>query len=118
MEWILFIGSPTLEPHELPIVQDPAGAPIPDASVNVLHWEAPTGAKPRLLSDGVSVTDKEGRETFAVIPREYEVHASAIAFVPAVRSVRVARGGQDPYTFTLSIQRGGGVEVEGPRNAK
>ena len=81
---LLAQSSPTL----IVVVEDSNGAPIAGASVQVQHWATPVGSKPRMVQDGVSVTDSQGRASFEVAPQEYEVFASAPAFVPAVAGVQ------------------------------
>ncbi|SRR6266446_2001358 len=97
--------------HLTVIVEDPAGAPIPDAWVQVQHWAA-TDGKPRMVQDAATATDAQGRASLDVVSDECEVFASAHAFVPAVATFRADRG-EISYSFKLSVRSGGGVEVEG-----
>ena len=96
-------------------VEDVAGAPIAGASVHVQHWMVDAHSKPRAIQDGISITDAQGQTTFDVPPdQQYEVFASAQAFVPAVTTVRIPEGRDVSYLFKLSVRTGGGVEVEKP----
>ncbi|SRR6266536_978747 len=114
--WVVFVASllslaQSPQRHVTVIVEDPAGAPIPDAWVQVQHWTAADG-KARIVQDGVSATDTHGRASLEVVSDECEVFVSARAFAPAVGTVRGGRG-DISYSFKLSVRSGGGVEVEG-----
>jgi len=103
-------------PTPIVVVEDSSGAPIAGASVQVQHWAIPIGSEPRIVQDGVFATDSQGRASFDVAPQEYEVFASAPAFVPAVAivqapSVKALRGRELRHVFKLSVRSGGGVEV-------
>lgn len=93
------------------VVEDPAGAPIPEASVQVQHWVRPVAGKPRLIQDGIATTNAQGRVSFELAPAVYEVVASAPAFVPAAASV--GDWHETQHVFKLAIRQGGGVKVEG-----
>src|SRR6266536_5326875 len=94
--WVVFVASllslaQSPQRHVTVIVEDPAGAPIPDAWVQVQHWTAADG-KARIVQDSVSASDAQGTAIFEVASGECEVFASAHAFVPAVATVRADRG--------------------------
>ena len=96
------------------VVEDLAGAPIPGASVLVLHWVRPEGrpgSKHQLIQDGGAITDNHGRVSFELAPTViYHVFASAPQFVPAAASV--GDFGETGHVFKLAIGQGGGVRVE------
>jgi len=106
------LSAQSLQSHLIITVEDPAGAPIPDAAVQIQHWVVASGEKPRLVQDGLSTTDSQGRAIFEVPEYQYEVFASAQAFVPAVTSVEVYGGQEFAHVFRLSVRTGGGVKVQ------
>jgi hypothetical protein len=95
-------------------VAEPTGAPIPDAAVQVQHWVGGNGRKPHLVQDGLLTTDAQGRAIFEVPEYQYEVLASAQAFVPLVTSVEVYGGLEFAPVLKLSVRTGGGVKVQTP----
>jgi hypothetical protein len=98
------------------VVQDRVGAPIPEASVHVQHWDfsggrpGSVGPKSRLIQDGVATTDAHGQVSFELAPVVYEVFASAPGFTPAAATVgnRFETG----HVFKLAVVVGDWVEVE------
>jgi len=82
------------------------------AAVQVQHWVGGSGRKPQFVQDGLLTTDGKGRAIFEVPECEYEVLASAQAFVPAVTSVDVYGGLEFAPVLKLSVRTGGGVRVQ------
>ena|ERR1700756_1674463 len=93
------------------IVEDLSGAPIPEASVQVQHWDGPAG-KRRLIQDGIATTNAQGRVSFELAQSVYEVFASAPGFAPAAASV--GNLGETAHSFKLAVIQGGGIEVIRP----
>jgi hypothetical protein len=93
-------------------VEDPSGAPIPDAAVQVQHWVGGNGRKSQLVQDGLLTTDAQGRAIFEVPEFQYEVLASGQAFVPVVTSIDVYGGLEFDPVLKLSVRTGRGVKVE------
>ena len=106
------LSAQSLRSRLLVTVEDTSGAPIPDAAVEVQHWVGGNGRKPQLVQDAVATTDAQGRAIFEVPESQYEVLASAQAFVPVVRSVEVYGGLKFSPVFKLSVRTGGGVKVQ------
>jgi hypothetical protein len=112
---ILFVSllpAQSLRSRLLVTVEDPSGAPIRDVAVQVQHWVGGNGRKPQLVQDGMLTTDAQGRAIFEVPEYQYEVLASAQAFVPVVASVEVYGGLEFAPVFKLSVRTGGGVKVQ------
>lgn len=114
---ILFVAclpGQSLRSRLLVTVEDASGAPILDAAVLVQHWVGGNGGKPHLVQDGLLTTDAQGRAIFELPEYQYEVLASAQAFVPVVTSVEVYGGLDFAPVLKLSVRTGGGVRVESP----
>jgi len=105
------ISAQSLRSRLVVTVEDPSGAPIPDAAVLVLHWVGGNGRKPQLVQDGLLTTDTQGRAIFEVPECQYEIVGSAQAFVPVVTSVDVYGGLEFAPVLRLSVRKGGGVAV-------
>ena len=106
------VSSHTLKTRLTIVVQDPSGAPIRGAWVQVQHWVVPIHGEARMAMDGAATADGQGQTSFELPPNEYEAVASAVAFTPTIQFVRVPKDQSVSYTLRLSVRHGGGVEVE------
>src|ERR1700682_2151705 len=89
----LFLVAQSAPTRLLLVVDDPTGAPVTDAYVQVQHWLPPTlSAKASVVQDGSSTADEKGEVSFNLASGHYEVFVSSRFFLPAAAHVLVRRG--------------------------